>query len=128
MIDLPLLRDAIICRQHDTAVEVSRILRDTQRRHLLVLNDKDEPIGIISSVDINNRVVAEQRDARLLLAIDIMTPNVKTISVDDSYENASALMTELGTYSLPVVRNGKLVGLLEFMTALRCHATGRGTT
>ncbi len=117
------LTDAVICRQFDTVLEVSRILRDTQRRHIIVLNERDEPIGIISAVDVNNRVVAEERNPALLLATDIMTGRIQTISVDDSYETGYRMMTELGTYSLPVVRNGKLLGLLEFTAALRNHAT-----
>lgn len=113
------LIDAVICRENDDVLEVSRILRDTQRRHLLVLNKEDAPIGVISSVDINNRIVAEEKNPKQMKAKDVMTKNVHVVSIDDDYEKAYQSMAMLGTYSIPVVRNGKLLGLLEFVQAFR---------
>ena len=58
MINKGHLTDAVICRENDDVLEVSRILRDTQRRHIIVLDKNDGPIGVISTMDINNRVLA----------------------------------------------------------------------
>ncbi len=113
------LTDAVVCRMEDSVLEVSRILRDTQRRHLIVLDSNDKPVGVISAVDINNRVVAEEKDAKQLSARDIMTKNIRIVSVEDSYEKAYELMANLGTNSIPVTRDGKLIGMLEFMRAFR---------
>ncbi|MBI2134214.1 CBS domain-containing protein [Candidatus Woesearchaeota archaeon] len=112
------LTDAVICRMNDKILEVSRILRDTQRRHLIVLNDNDSPIGIISTVDINNRVVAENKDPEKTKATEIMTKNPAMTDLGDSYEKAYQTMARLGTHSIPVTEKGKLIGMLEFMTAL----------
>ncbi len=111
--------DAVICRESETVLEVSRILRDTQRRHLIVVDNHDRPVGIISTVDINNRVVSEEKSPAKLKAQDIMTKNIKTVSVEDSYEHAFQIMAKLGTHSIPVTRNGKLIGMLEFSSAFR---------
>jgi signal-transduction protein with cAMP-binding, CBS, and nucleotidyltransferase domain len=118
------LIDAVICRQDDSVLEVSRILRDTQRRHLVVLDSQDKPVGVISAVDVNNRVVAEEKQPEQLSAIKIMTKNVRVVSVEDTYEKAFQTMAALGTYSIPVVRNGKLLGLLEFNTAFKFKQPG----
>jgi len=114
MINKEHLIDAVICREKDTILGVSRIIRDTQRRHLLVLDNKDFPIGIISTVDINNRVLAEEKDPKQTKAEEIMTRDIKIVSIEDSYEKAFKIMAELGTPSIPVLNNGKLFGLLEF--------------
>jgi signal-transduction protein with cAMP-binding, CBS, and nucleotidyltransferase domain len=119
MIDRQLLRDAVVCREGDSILEVSRILRDTQYRHLVVLDKKDAPVGIISTVDINNRVVAEGLSPKTAKAKAIMTKGIKTVTEEDSYAKAYALMVEQSTYSIPVTAKGKLIGILEFMAAFK---------
>lgn len=118
------LIDAVICREKDDVLEVSRILRDTQRRHLIVLDAHDRPTGIISTVDINNRVVAEKKNPEDTLAKDIMTKNIELVSLEDNYEKAFQIMAKLGTNSIPVTKNGKLLGMLEFMMAFKLKNCG----
>lgn len=119
MIQKEHMTDAVVCRQKDSVLEVAKILRDTQRRHLVVLDAHDRPVGVISSVDVNNRVVAEEKDPKAMKAEEVMSKGVKVVSVDDSYDHAYRLMAEIGTYSIPVVKDGKLLGLLEFTRAFR---------
>ncbi len=111
------ISQVVTCRENDNVLNVARILRDTQQRHLIVLDDKDFPIGIISSVDTNNRVLAEQKDAEKTLAGDIMTKNISIVSLEDTYEKAFRIMAEKGLTAIPVVDHNKLIGQLEF-----CHA------
>jgi signal-transduction protein with cAMP-binding, CBS, and nucleotidyltransferase domain len=119
------LTDAVICRENDDVLEVSRILRDTQTRHLIVLNAQDQPVGIISTVDLNNRVLAEEKDPKQTKAKDIMTKGIEVISIEnDTYERAFEIMATIGTYSIPVTREGKLLGILEFNTALKLKDMG----
>jgi len=124
MIEKEHMIDAVICREEDNVLEVSQILRDTQRRHLVVLDSEDKPVGVISTIDINNRVVAEEKNSKEMKAKDIMTGDIKFISVDDTYEKAFTIMTDLGTYSIPVVSHGKMLGLLEFTRAFKIKNLG----
>ena len=124
MIKTEHLTDAVICREDDTALEVSKIMRDTQRRHLVVLDKEDKPVGVVSAVDINNRIVAEEKDPKASKAKEIMTGDLKVVSVEDSYDKAYELMTGLGTYSIPVVKDGKMLGLLEFTRAFKIKNLG----
>jgi len=119
MIEKNKLLDAIVCGEEDTILEVSQILRDTQTRHILVLNKEKHPIGVISTVDINNRVVAEKKDPSKTKASDIMTKSIATIDLNSSYDDAYKKMIEIGTYSLPVTEKGELVGLLDFNRLFR---------
>ena len=119
MIEKNKLLDAIVCGEEDTILEESQILRDTQTRHILVLNKEKHPIGVISTVDINNRVVAEKKDPSKTKASDIMTKSIATIDLNSSYDDAYKKMIEIGTYSLPVTEKGELVGLLDFNRLFR---------
>ena len=114
MIEKNKLSDAIVCSEQDTILEVSQILRDTQTRHIIVLNKEKQPVGIISTVDINNRVVAEKKDPSKIKAQDIMTKPIAHVDITSSYDDAYKKMIERGTYSLPGTEKGKLIGLIDF--------------
>lgn len=114
MIDKTKLNDTVICKEDDSILEVSRILRDTRSRHLIVVNKDLKPIGVISTVDINNRVVAEKKDIENTKAISIMTKPLSTIDINETYDEAYKRMIDKGTYSIPVTDNGKLIGTLDF--------------
>ncbi|MBI4439225.1 CBS domain-containing protein [Candidatus Woesearchaeota archaeon] len=119
------LTDAVVCKADDTVLEVSRILRDTRRRHLIVTDGTGKPMGIISTVDINNRVVSEEKEAKSTKASDIMTRNIQSVSTHQTYEEAFQTMANLGTNSIPVTRDGKLIGMLEFMQAFKLRTGER---
>lgn len=117
------LSETVICNHKDNVVKVSRILRDTNSRHLLVLNDKKQPTGVISTVDINNRVVAEEKTPAQLTAADIMTKTIVSVPVTVSLPEAVELMGKKNVSFLPVVDDkGCLVGVLEFSNVLKAMA------
>ncbi|MBI5803688.1 CBS domain-containing protein [Candidatus Pacearchaeota archaeon] len=108
------LRDAVICKENDSVLEVSRILRDTGVRHLIVVDNKNSPVGIISTVDICNRVVSRELNPKKTKAKEIMTKPIQTSDVEESYESAYRKMVAQGTYSIPIVENNELIGELDF--------------
>ncbi|MBS3082108.1 CBS domain-containing protein [Candidatus Pacearchaeota archaeon] len=114
MINKNLLQDVVFCNDDASVLDVSRILRDTRTRHLIVVNEKNNPVGIISTVDINNRVVAEEKNSSTLKARDIMTKPIETVEVSSTCEEAYQKMVSKGTYSIPVTENGSLIGSLSF--------------
>ncbi len=114
MIDKNHLHDVVVCKEDDTLLEVSRILRDTQSRHLIVVNKNLSPMGIISTVDINNRIVAEEKDPKKIKAKEMMTKPIASVDINTSYQEAYEKMIAKGTYSLPVTEKGKLIGMLDF--------------
>jgi len=114
MIEKNKLNDAVICKEDDSAFDVSRIMRDTQNRHIIVVDNELKPLGIISTFDINNRVVAEEIDPKSIKAKDIMTFPIDSVEISESYEGAYGKMVKKGTYTIPVTENGKLIGILDF--------------
>ena len=119
MISRELLQDVVFCNEKDSVLEVSRVLRDTQNRHLVVVDSKKKPVGIISTVDVNNRVVAEGKNPSTTLAKDIMTKPIETVDISVTCEEAYQKMIKKGTYSIPVTEKDKLIGSLNFDQILR---------
>jgi CBS domain-containing protein len=70
-------------------------------------------IGIITDRDITCRAVALRDDAATLPARACMSRPVITIEIEDTLEDAAALMEENAIHHLPVIRpDGALIGML----------------
>ena len=107
-----MLSPCVICNENDSVLEVSKILRDTNSRHLFVCKNK-KPIGIISTTDIVNRCIASDHEVKDCKASDIMTKEVKSIDVKNSLEEIEDLIEGSDPHSLPVTHEGKLIGIVE---------------
>ena len=64
------------------------------------------------------RVVAEDRDARTTRLADVMTRNPQTIHPDKAFPDALRLMYEGGFRHVPVVEDGRPVGVISARDAL----------
>jgi CBS domain-containing protein len=79
---------------------------------LLVL-ERDEIVGLVSERDVIRVLAADGRDALARTARDAMTSPVITISPHESVTAAMELMTGRRIRHLPVVEDGRLVGIVS---------------
>ncbi len=79
---------------------------------LLVL-DKDEPVGIVSERDYARKVILKGRSSRETEVREIMTSKVVFADAGDSVEDCMARMTARRIRHLPVLDDGKLVGMIS---------------
>lgn len=107
------------CNEEENVVEVAKKLRKTTLRHIFVVNNDMQPTGVISVVDINNRVVAEAKDPKALKAKDIMSKPVDIISINDDVKSTAKLMMEKNRMMNPVVKEQKMVGIITLAELLR---------
>ena len=124
LIDRSKLHDVVFCKLNDSILEISRILRDTRKRHILVADEEHRPLGLISVFDINNRVVAEEKNPLELKAKDIMSSPVQTIDINSEFGETCQRMINLETYTMPVTENGKLIGILDLSTICKPSESG----
>lgn len=88
-------------------------LRDRNIGALVVSEDGERVDGIISERDIV-RGLADYGSAFLALSVaEVMTRRVATCDPDDSVADLMAEMTNRRIRHLPVVRNGRLVGIVS---------------
>jgi len=77
----------------------------------VLVADGDELCGLVTDRDLVVRVLAEgYNEARLG---DIVSERMITLGPDDPIESAVAAMSEAAVRRVPVVDNGKLVGMLS---------------
>ena len=70
-------------------------------------------VGIVTDRDIAIRAIAAGDDPSTTTVKSIMTDHVESVSPSDTLEEAKARMRSANIRRLPVVENGKLVGVLS---------------
>jgi CBS domain-containing membrane protein len=114
--------DPTTLKRNDKLTLADDIMRLGRVRHLPVLDDDDQAlVGIVTQRDLFRNALAQalgygkhaQRKLLDSLAVkDIMTTEVVTVRPDASLVYAARLLTERKIGCLPVVENGRLVGIL----------------
>jgi CBS domain-containing protein len=79
----------------------------------LVVMDGDEIVGIVTERDYARKIVLMARSSRETPVADIMTGSVLRVHPSQRSLECMALMTENRLRHLPVVEDGKLVGLVS---------------
>jgi CBS domain-containing protein len=73
----------------------------------------DKLIGIFSERDYTRKVALEGKSSHTTKVWEIITTNVAAISPQDTVEDAMRLMTEKHIRHLPVLEDGRMVGLIS---------------
>jgi CBS domain-containing protein len=94
-----------------TVVEAAKLMRD---EHIgsLPITDDEQLVGMITDRDIATRVVAEAADPKTTSVGDVYSRDLISIEPDDDLEEALKLMARHQVRRLPVVENGRLVGIV----------------
>ncbi len=87
----------------------------------VVVVEEDRPVGIITERDIMRSLAEQFFDIGVVKAKDIMSTQLVTISGDVSVEEAARLMASRKIKKLPIVENGKLVGIVTSTDVMRVN-------
>lgn len=105
----------VMSKQDDNVITVAKKLHECQERRLFVLDKNNRPVGIISIVDINDRVVAKGRDLKKTKAKDIMThPLNLVVDINETVDDVARKMVERNTFYCPVTSKGVIKGLINY--------------
>ncbi|MCS6934252.1 MAG: CBS domain-containing protein [Chitinophagales bacterium] len=114
----------VVANQFHNLSQVMELFAQFPIHHLPIVDGQERIIGIISSNDLPKTVLRlcnksekitmdlEQIDRAVNLT-DIMTKNPVTIGPDDNLGDAVKIFAEHKFSSLPVVKDGKLIGILS---------------
>ena len=104
-------RDPATLRPESTCTEAAALMKSKDCGSLPVVKD-GKLVGIVTDRDIVLRVVAGTKDPTRIAVSEIMTAAPVTIAPATRAEDASKLMSEKQVRRLPVVDDGRLVGIL----------------
>jgi CBS domain-containing protein len=96
-----------------TAHEAAETMRANDIGDVVAIDSQGAIVGIVTDRDIVVRVVAEGRDPGATRIEDIASGEVTVVSPDDPVELAVELMRVRALRRLPVVKHGKIVGIVS---------------
>jgi len=79
---------------------------------LLVMHD-DKLVGILTERDFSRKSYLLNKQIKDILVKEIMTRQVVYVGLNDTNENCMALITEMRVRHLPVIDEGKVIGILS---------------
>jgi CBS domain-containing protein len=100
-----------------TVAAAARLMKERRVGAILVVQD-GRLAGIFTERDALFRVIAEGRDPAATQVADVMTANPRTIAPDRPFGHALHLMYEGGFRHVPVVDNGRPLGVVSARDAL----------
>jgi len=110
------VRDAMTENPHSighsaSVVEAARLMR-AQDIGSLPITDEEKLVGMITDRDITMRVVAEAADPKMTSVGDVYSRDLISVEPDKDLAEALQLMARHQVRRLPVVENGRLVGIV----------------
>jgi len=104
----------------DEDASVGVILKHMQLSRIggVVITKEGKPVGIAVDYDIAEKVMMKDRNPDEIKVKEIMSSPLITIGADASVEEACGLLARGGIRRVPVIENGKLVGIVSIRNVL----------
>ena len=99
-------------RSGDMVFKALQLMRDNRVRSVLVIDD-EVLVGIVTQGDCAIKVLLPGLDAKETAVSQVMTRNPMTVKLGDPLEACMGLMAAKGFRHLPVMDDGKVVGVIS---------------
>jgi CBS domain-containing protein len=114
------------CAPDAAIVDAARTMWENHCGSLPVLDEKGEPVGIVTDRDICMALVRKNRFPARIAVAEVMTPYPFICQPQDGVDEALATMAENRVRRLPVVNaEGHLVGIVSISDVAAALASGR---
>ncbi len=107
----------LTARSETTVSKAAKLMAKRNVGAVMVL-DKGRLVGIFTERDAVFRVIARDLDSRTTRLADVMTIEPKTVAPDKSFGYGLLIMHENSFRHLPVIENGRLVGVVSARNVL----------
>jgi CBS domain-containing protein len=93
--------------------EAALLMRDEDIGALIVVDDTEKPVGIMTDRDIVISALAENKDPGELIVEDIMTRQLHMVQEDTNVFDILRVLSKNSIRRVPVTRKGKLAGIIS---------------
>ncbi|MBI2127034.1 MAG: CBS domain-containing protein [Thaumarchaeota archaeon] len=104
-------KNVVTVEPEDRALNAAVKMREKGIGALMVVS-KGSPVGILTERDLVRKVIAAKKDPKSTRVADIMSKPLVTTTPNTSVREAAKKMMINDVRRLPVVANGKLVGII----------------
>jgi CBS domain-containing protein len=108
----------LVTASPETTVSKAAKLMAKRRVGAVMVVEEHRLVGIFTERDAVFRVIAPGRDSQTTRLADVMTTAPKTVDPDKSFGYALLMMHENGFRHVPVIENGRLIGVVSARDAL----------
>ena len=116
-------REVLTTQPHHPLKDVIALLAEKGVGAVVITDAQTKLLGILSERDVV-RVIAQHGAAALPEPVShFMTPRVTTVTSQDTTDHLMEVMTEGRFRHLPVVENGRLVGIVSIGDVVKRHVT-----
>lgn len=85
---------------------------------VLVMEPPDRLLGIVTERDLMTRVLARALEPKKTTLFQVMTPHPQCVAPETRVSDAVLIMIERGFRHLPVVKDGRILGVFSIRDAL----------
>jgi CBS domain-containing protein len=111
-IDEVMTRDPLTVDETAPVSEAARTMRDANIGDVLVTRSDGSVCGIVTDRDLALNVVAEGKDPASMVVRDVCNHTIESVESGDPVGKAVKLMSERAIRRLPVIDDGRLVGIV----------------
>lgn len=119
------LNTVFTVREDDDFLNISAKLTENKVGVLVVVDRNGEMLGIVSERDLVTAAARKKSDVFSCTAREMMTKKVYVCSPDDTDTQIMAYMVTKGIRHLPVIDDGKVVGMMSLGDAVRSRLIKR---
>ena len=94
-------------------------MMDEKKVGALLVIKNDKLAGIISERDYTRKVILKNRSSAKTKVSEIMTSNLKTADPSQSLDECMVIMSHSHIRHLPVVQDGRVIGILSIMDVVK---------
>jgi CBS domain-containing protein len=120
-------REVWVISPHATILEALRLMAEKDVGALVVVED-DQIVGIISERDYARKIALRGKSSVNTPIKEIMTDKVYYVNPKTTVQECLALITQQSIRHLPVLENGKLVGLISIGDVVKSIIDEQETT
>ncbi len=113
-----MVSNVITTEKHALVIDAVKIMNQ-HGIGCLVAMENGSPVGIVTERDLLKRVLGESKNPKKIRVQEIMSSPLIVAKPDMDIEKVTRLMFDRKIKKLPIVEDGKLVGLVTFTDLLR---------
>jgi CBS domain-containing protein len=114
-----MVSDVITVEAEATVRQAVDLMNKHEIGCLIIVDEEEKPIGILTERDLLRRVLAKRKDPVRIKVSKVMSKPLVTVTPHMDLEAAARLMFKKKIKKLPVVEDGQLVGLVTLTDMVR---------